>query len=206
MSDSCFQPETPPLPLTLANGEPLPESPVEAWRKHSAKNWKSTDPQSYALCLEMIREHGVTNISELERQLAEVGVNKSRQTITALLRTEFTTEELAQINAMTAQIAVMQGTAQMVKHLPDAKKSDLMAVAMTTKMAHDIERSLHGLPTEIREVREVSAQDKLAQLREQARQRLAEKSAVIVEAEVLTRGGGMMKPDTKNQNVSNQQL
>lgn len=169
----------------LADGEPLPLSPVEAWRKHSAKNWKSTDPQSYALCLEMVREHGVTNISELERQLEDLGVKKSRQTITALLRTEFSTEELAQINAMTAQIAVMQGTAQMVKHLPDAKKSDLMAVAMTTKMAHDIERSLHGLPTEIREVREVSAQDKLAQLREQARQRLAEQSAVIVEAELV---------------------
>lgn len=178
--------DTPPLPLTLADGEPLPASPVEAWRKHSAKNWKSTDPQSYALCLEMVREHGITNISELERQLAEVGVNKSRQTITALLRTEFSTEELAQINALTAQIAVMQGTAQMVKHLPDAKKSDLMAVAMSTKMAHDIERSLHGLPTEIREVREVSAQDRLAELRERARQRLADRSAVVVEAEVVT--------------------
>lgn len=175
---------TPPLPLDL------PPSPVEEWRKHSAKNWRSTDPASYALCVEMVREHGIANISELQRQLKELGVDKSRQTITALIRAEFSTEELAQINAVSAQIAVMQGTAKLVEVLPDAKKSDLMAVAMSTKMAHDIERSLHGMPTEIREVREVSAVEKLNQLREQARAKLAERSDLVVEAEVMPAGGG----------------
>jgi len=171
---------TPSLPLP-----DLPPCPVEEWRKHSAKNWRSTDPASYALAVEMVREHGITNISEIQRQLRELGVDKSRQTITALLRAEFNQEELSQISAMTAQIAVMQGTAKLVEVIPDAKKSDLMAVAMSTKMAHDIERSLHGMPTEIREVREVSAAEKLQQLREQARARLAESSGLIVEAEVV---------------------
>jgi hypothetical protein len=65
-----------------------------------------------------------------------------------------------------------------------------MAVAVSTKMAHDIERSLHGLPTEIKEVREVRAVDKLAELREQARQKLAERRAQAVEGEVVPACGG----------------
>lgn len=158
---------------------------VDEWRMHTAKNWKSSDPESYALCIEMIQEHGITNISEIQRELEKLGVEKSRQTIAALMRQEFTVEQLAGMAAKNAQIAVLQGTSKMVEVIPDAKKSDLMAVSMSTKMAHDIERSLNGLPSEIKAVVTVSAQDRLEEARKRAAALLAQKSETVVEAEVV---------------------
>jgi len=174
---------TPPLPLA-----DLPPHPIDLWREHTAKNWKSSDPESYAICVEMIREHGITNISALERELGKLGVGKSRQTIAALMRTEFTVEQLAELAAKNAQLAVLQGTEKMVELIPDAKKSDLMAVSMSTKMAHDIERSLHGMPTEIKAVVTVSAQDRLEAARKAAAERraaLEQQSATVIEAELV---------------------
>jgi hypothetical protein len=174
--------DSPALPL-----EGLPPRPVDVYREHTAKNWKSSDPESYAICLEMIREHGVTNISCLERELKALGVEKSRNTIAALMRTEFTVEQLAQLAAKNAQIAVLQGTSKMVELIPDAKKSDLMAVSMSTKMAHDIERSLNGMPTEIKAVVHVSAHDRLEAARRQVAERrdTVDVSAPIIEAEIV---------------------
>ena len=56
--------DTPALPLA-----DLPPRPIDAWREHTAKNWKSSDPESYAVCIEMITQHGITSISDLQREL-----------------------------------------------------------------------------------------------------------------------------------------
>jgi hypothetical protein len=167
----------------------VPPRPFDGWREHTAKNWKSSAPDSYALALEMIREHGITCVSKLQQQLKELGVDKSRQTITALMRNEFTTDQLAELAAKNAQIAVLQGTSKLVDLIPDAKKSDMMAVSMSMKMAHDVERSLHGMPSEIKEVRQVSAEDRLQAARKVVEaKRLADRREGAVDVQVLPVG------------------
>jgi hypothetical protein len=177
--------DTPALPLA-----DLPPRPFDAWRQHTAKNWKSSAPDSYAICVEMITQHGITNISDLERQLETLGVKKSRQTIAALIRTEFSIEQLADLAAKNAAIARLQGTSKMAELIPDAKKSDLMSVGMATKMSHDIERSLNGMPTEIKAVVTLSAQDRLAEARAKAAAAkaaaLEQQTSTVIEAEILS--------------------
>ena len=177
--------DTPALPLA-----DLPPRPIDAWRQHTAKNWKSSDPDSYAICIEMITQHGITNISDLERQLETLGVKKSRQTIAALMRTEFSIEQLADLAAKNAAIARLQGTSKMAELIPDAKKSDLMAISVATKINHDIERNLNGMPTEIKAVVTISAQDRLAEARAKAAAAkaaaLEQQTSTVIEAEILT--------------------
>ncbi len=84
--------DTPALPLA-----DLPPRPIDAWREHTAKNWKSSDPESYAVCIEMITQHGITSISDLQRELKTLEIDKSRQTIAALMRSEFSIEQLADL-------------------------------------------------------------------------------------------------------------
>lgn len=177
--------DTPTLPL--AN---LPPRPIDAWREHTAKNWKSSDPESYAVCIEMITQHGITSISDLQRELKALEIDKSRQTIAALMRSEFSIEQLADLAAKNAAIARLQGTSKMAELIPDAKKSDLMAVSMSSKLAHDIERSLNGMPTEIKAVVTISAQDRLAEARAKAAAAkaaaLEQQSSTVIEAEILS--------------------
>jgi hypothetical protein len=164
----------------------VPPRPLDEWREHTAKNWRSSDPESYAVALEMIREHGLTCVSKLQVELEKLGVKKSRQTIAALMRNEFTTDQLSELAAKNAQIAVLQGTSKLVDLIPDAKKSDMMAVSMSMKMAHDVERSLHGMPSEIKEVRQVSAADRLEEARKMVEaRRLAERREGAMEVEVV---------------------
>ena len=173
----------------------LPPRPIDAWREHTAKNWKSSDPDSYAICIEMITQHGITNISDLERQLETLGVKKSRQTIAALIRTEFSIEQLADLAAKNAAIARLQGTSKMAELIPDAKKSDLMAISVATKINHDIERNLNGMPTEIKAVVTLSAQDRLAEARAKAAAAkaaaakaaaLEQQTSTVIEAEIIS--------------------
>jgi len=177
--------DTPALPLA-----DLPPRPIDAWRQHTAKNWKSSDPDSYAICIEMITQHGITSISDLQRELKALEIDKSRQTIAALIRTEFSIEQLADLAAKNAAIARLQGTSKMAELIPDAKKSDLMSVGMATKMSHDIERSLNGMPTEIKAVVTISAQDRLAEARAKAAAAkaaaLEQQARTVTEAEILT--------------------
>ena len=179
----------------------VPPRPLDEWREHTAKNWRSSDPESYAVALEMIREHGLTCVSKLQAELEKLGVKKSRQTIAALMRNEFTTEQLSELAAKNAQIAVLQGTSKLVDLIPDAKKSDMMAVSMSMKMAHDVERSLHGMPSEIKEVRQVSAADRLEEARKMVEaRRLAERREGAMEAEVVgvTEGETLRRGEGEN--------
>jgi hypothetical protein len=103
MSDPCSQPETPPLPLTLADGQPLPESPVEAWRKHSAKNWRKK-PDRTTVLRQLVCEHGITQTVKLQRFLAQMGICSSRQTISKVVNECVSSEERREVLAVNREL------------------------------------------------------------------------------------------------------
>jgi len=158
-----MNPTQPPLPLTLANGEALPPPPGEEYREHTAERWRDPvrgDPLSYDYCIYLIRELGITNRSELERQVdahrKERGLGGvSRNSIIALINdtTVFKPGEINQIIARSSALLTMESIGASRDLVEKAKNTkDLGAVAMVMTAAHNIKQIQSGGPTEIKAV------------------------------------------------------
>jgi hypothetical protein len=158
-----MNPTQPPLPLTLANGEALPPPPGEEYREHTAERWRDPvrgDPLSYDYCIYLIRELGITNRSELERQVdahrKERGLGGvSRNSIIALINdtTVFKPGEINQIIARSSALLTMESIGASRDLVEKAKSTkDLGAVAMVMTAAHNIKQIQSGGPTEIKAV------------------------------------------------------
>ena len=158
-----MNPTQPPLPLTLANGEALPPPPGEENREHTAQRWRDPvrgDPLSYDYCIYLIRELGITNRSELERQVdahrKERGLGGvSRNSIIALINdtTVFKPGEINQIIARSSALLTMESIGASRDLIEKAKSTkDLGAVAMVMTAAHNIKQIQSGGPTEIKAV------------------------------------------------------
>jgi hypothetical protein len=158
-----MNPPQPPLPLTLANGEALPPPPGEEYREHTAERWRDPvrgDPLSYDYCIYLIRELGITNRSELERQVdahrKERGLGGvSRNSIIALINdtTVFKPGEINQIIARSSALLTMESIGASRDLVEKAKSTkDLGAVAMVMTAAHNIKQIQSGGPTEIKAV------------------------------------------------------
>jgi hypothetical protein len=158
-----MNPTQPPLPLTLANGEALPPPPGEEYREHTAERWRDPvrgDPLSYDYCIYLIRELGITNRSELERQVdahrKERGLGGvSRNSIIALINdtTVFKPGEINQIIARSSALLTMESIGASRDLIEKAKSTkDLGAVAMVMTAAHNIKQIQSGGPTEIKAV------------------------------------------------------
>jgi hypothetical protein len=158
-----MNPTQPPLPLTLANGEALPPPPGEEYREHTAERWRDPvrgDPLSYDYCIYLVRELGITNRSELERQVdahrKERGLGGvSRNSIIALINdtTVFKPGEINQIIARSSALLTMESIGASRDLVEKAKSTkDLGAVAMVMTAAHNIKQIQSGGPTEIKAV------------------------------------------------------
>jgi len=158
-----MNPTQPPRPLTLANGEALPPPPGEEYREHTAERWRDPvrgDPLSYDYCIYLIRELGITNRSELERQVdahrKERGLGGvSRNSIIALINdtTVFKPGEINQIIARSSALLTMESIGASRDLVEKAKSTkDLGAVAMVMTAAHNIKQIQSGGPTEIKAV------------------------------------------------------
>lgn len=158
-----MNPTQPPLPLTLANGEALPPPPGEEYREHTAERWRDPvrgDPLSYDYCIYLIRELGITNRSELERQVdahrKERGLGGvSRNSIIALINdtTVFKPGEINQIIARSSALLTMESIGASRDLVEKAKSTkDLGPLAMMMTSAHNIKQIQSGGPTEIKAV------------------------------------------------------
>lgn len=184
-----MNPTQPPLPLTLANGEALPPPPGEEYREHTAERWRDPvrgDPLSYDYCIYLIRDLGITNRSELERQIdahrkARGLGGVSRNSIIALINdaSVFKPGEINEIIARSSALLTMESIGSARELVEKAKSTkDLGAVAMVMTSAHNIKQIQSGGPTEIKSVHHRFSVDDFEKVKAQA-------GAKIMEMEII---------------------
>jgi hypothetical protein len=158
-----MNPTQPPLPLTLANGEPLEDRPGEEYRKHTAERWRDPvrgDPASYEYCLYLIRSLGIVTTrilkEEVDKHREARGIGSiSKQSIQALKndKKEFKPGELNDIMRHTAELLALESmgaSRELVDKVTSTK--DLGPLAMMMTSAHNIKQIQSGGPTEIKAV------------------------------------------------------
>lgn len=182
-------PEHPSLPLKLPNGEPLPPPPGEEYREHTAARWRDPvrgDPLSYDYCIYLIRDLGITNRSELERQVDDHRKKRglggvSRNSIIALINdpSVFKHGEINEIIARSSALLTMESIGSARELVEKAKSTkDLGAVAMVMTSAHNIKQIQSGGPTEIKEVNHRFSVDDFERVRAEARGKIVEAETV----------------------------
>lgn len=147
--------------VTTELGMTVPVKPGEEYREHTAERWKERDPASYAFALHLIRDLGIVNRSEIERQVSRHREDRgltgiSRNSVIALLNSpqEFKPGEINDIIARQAALLTMESVGA-ARELVDKAKStkDLGAVAMTMTSAHNVKQLSSGGATQVKEVR-----------------------------------------------------
>lgn len=180
--------DQPPLPLKLDNGEDLPPPVGEEYRRHTAGYWREKDPASFQFALYLIRDLGITNRSELERQVdahrKERGIaGVSRNTITALINdtSVFKPGEINEIIARSSALLTMESIGSARELVEKAKSTkDLGAVAMVMTSAHNIKQIQSGGPTEIKEVNHRFSVDDFEKVKAEARGKIVEAETVEI--------------------------
>jgi hypothetical protein len=144
---------TPPLPLTLPDGAPLPPRPTETWRQHTGTTLAKHHPEAHAQALDLIR-HG-ESITEVARLIGpELGKTDpgSQDGLRKIIRgwiidARIDLTDIARLKAAIVRDEALEAAANL---LPQAKVRDLGPIAMTLTQANQVERNLGGLPTEIK--------------------------------------------------------
>lgn len=146
--------------VTTELGMTVPVKPGEEYREHTAERWKERDPASYAFALHLIRDLGIVNRSEIERQVSRHREERklpgiSRNSVIALLNStqEFKPGEINDIIARQAALLTMESVGA-ARELVDKAKStkDLGAVAMTMTSAHNVKQMSSGGPSQVKMV------------------------------------------------------
>lgn len=145
--------DTPPLPLTLPDGAPLPPRPTEAWRQHTGTTLARHHPEAHAQALEMMRD-GDTLTEIAERIGPDIGkhtpgeIDGFRKILRSWRREAgIDPSEMARELAADAR---HEAASSLIRNIRHAKVRDIGPVAMALTQAHNVERSLGGLPTEIK--------------------------------------------------------
>jgi hypothetical protein len=149
--------EQPTLPLTTAEGEPLPLPPAHAWREHTAERWKERDPEGFAFAIYLVRELGLTNKTKLEVMVSEhrkarglEGV--SRNSIIALFndKQEFKPGEINEIIKRRSALLSADALDKIEELLYKASAAkDLGAAAMALTAVYNVNQLSHGGATRI---------------------------------------------------------
>jgi hypothetical protein len=143
----------PPLPLTLPDGAPLPPRPTEAWRQHTGTTLAKHHPEAHALALDLLRTG--EDLAEVARAVAEhlgrTGEG-SADGLRKIVRGWAIDAGIdrSEIRRRKAGWVAEEGLDTATKLLDKATPRDLGSVAMTFTQAHQMERNLGGLPTEIK--------------------------------------------------------
>jgi hypothetical protein len=130
------------------------------YRPHTAEHWRTEDPETYALCVQAIRD-GITSVTKLADMF-----KRSRQTVHALKWKEFTAEEIAAIIAKGSIIAAAEGVERTVELMPLAENPT--QAAMAAKMMMEVHALASNKPTSITEHRVVIAVEDFNEALEQA--------------------------------------
>jgi len=190
-------PQSNPLPTPAASpreevtelGLTVPVVPGQEYREHTAERWRDPvrgDPLSYEFCIYLIRDLGITNRSELERQVdahrKERGLGGiSRNSIIALINdsTVFKPGEINQIIARSSALLTMESIGASRDLVEKAKSTkDLGAVAMVMTAAHNIKQIQSGGPTEIKAVHHRFSVDDFERVKAEAQGKVVEVETV----------------------------
>lgn len=170
-------------------GLEVPVKKGEEYRAHTTERWRDPvrgDPLSFEYCIYLIRDLGITNRSELERQVdahrAARGLGGvSRNSIIALINdpSVFKPGEINEIIARSSALLTMEsiGTARDLVEKAKSTK-DLGAVAMVMTSAHNIKQIQSGGPTEIKEVHHRFSVDDFERVKAEARGKIVDAETV----------------------------
>lgn len=131
----------------------LPPAAPALWREHTGTRFWAQYPEQREVALEMIREG--TSLSEVARQLGPTfgkdGAGQQdglRKHLHALIVSEkIDLSEIARYKAAAVRHEALDRAAEII---PTAGKKELGAVSMLFTQAHQVERNLGGMPTEIK--------------------------------------------------------
>ena len=146
--------------VTTELGMTVPVKPGEEYREHTVERWKERDPAGYAFALHLIRDLGIVNRSEIERQVSRHREERglpgiSRNSVIALLNSpqEFKPGEINEIIARQAALLTMESVGA-ARELVDKARStkDLGAIAMTMTSAHNVKQLSSGGPSQVKMV------------------------------------------------------
>jgi transposase-like protein len=116
----------------------IPAPAAEQWRDHTSERWKERAPESYAECVEDIKQ-GHLNVSALSRKFG-----RSKQTIRALRNAEFSVEQLEAIIAKKALMVVADALDKQADVISEAGPRDLGALAMVSKAGLEASKLARG--------------------------------------------------------------
>lgn len=142
--------------LTTELGLTVPVKEVEAYRVHTAKNWKSSDPASYEFALYLVRELGITNkskiVEEVARHCEARGVSGvSRNSVIALFNSaEFKPGEIDEIIRRRSSLLSADALDKIEELLDKAKAAkDLGAASMALTAVYNVKQLSNGAATRI---------------------------------------------------------
>lgn len=163
--------------------EDLPPPAPREWRKYTAENWERDHSEQCEFCLHLVREELILSVSELAKRISKEFRREYngglRNVITAFLARKLTEAErnsIQQAKLFFARADLIEKTQELGEKAN--AKGDLGAVAMAMKLTHDVNQSVMGAPSQVKEIRVVI--DDLEAIRARARQRVLE--AQVVEA------------------------
>ena len=193
--------EKPPATVTTALGLEVPVKPGEEYREHTTDRWRDPtdprgDPLSYEYCIHLIRDLGIVNRSELERQVdahraARGKGGISRNCIIALINdtSVFKPGEIKEIIARSSALLTMESIGAARELVEKARSTkDLGAVAMVMTAGNNISQLTSGGPTSVKVVHHKFDVEDFASLRrgEGEKGRLGEEEG----GETVRRGDG----------------
>lgn len=152
------QPGQPSVRTELGLEVPVKEG--EEYREHTAERWRERDPTSFEYCIHLIRNLGIVNRSELERQVDAHRAARnlkgiSRNCIIALINDTnvFKPGEITDIIARGSALLTMESIGAARELVEKAKSTkDLGAMAMVMTSANNIKQITGGGPTSVKVV------------------------------------------------------
>jgi len=166
--------DQPALPFT-----DLPAPPEPEWRQHTGGTVGAHHPEAKTAALQLIREG--ESISEVARRIGpligregEGSLDGLRKIIRAwIIEARIDMSDIARVKASILRDEALERATDIMPH---ATKRELGSIAMMLTQAHQVERNLGGLPTEI----SVTTKLTLADL-----ERLRQPAAPAVEPEAM---------------------
>lgn len=146
-------PATPTLPLKLPDGTDLPPRPSELWREHTGARLADRYPEAHAMALDLMRKgETVADVARIiAKELGRPGEG-SADGLRKIVRGWGIEARIdrTEIRRIKAAFLAEESIDKATELLDKATARDLGAVAMTFTQAHQMERNLGGLPSEIK--------------------------------------------------------
>lgn len=206
---------TPSLPLTLPDGQPLPPPPGQEWREHTAGRFRDQDRDGYEFAVYLVRELGITNKCKLEDMVSTHRKARrlpgiSRNTIIALMNdpSEFLPGQIDDIIRRRSLLTTADALDKVEELLNAAKAAkDLGAAAMALTAVYNVKQLSSGGATRISgNTQDHDKAKGFDHFMQRARQELEkrqqapelpEETGHVVEMEMVAVNADLCQPETK---------